>query len=215
MRNLSLKKQTICISLFICSSIIPQVFAQTGTNAARMAPSTVKVKTDNFPKQIQLEGAKLDLNGSGTRYKAIFKVYDMGLYTAAKAGTVQEVINVPGAKKLQFIAHREISTSELGRLFYQGIKDNNSAELNLKHMASAVRLSEIASVRSKIMPGESFSMEYVPGKGLTFFVMDKAQGPAIGDAEFFSMVIKIWLGNVPADFMLKDSLLGIHKADRI
>ena len=150
----------------------------------------------------------------GTRYKAIFKVYDMGLYTSAKAGTMQEAINAPGAKKLQFIAHREISTNELGRLFFQGIKDNNSAELNLKHMASAASLSEVASVRSKILPGESFSMEFVPGKGVTFFVMDKAQGSAIGDAEFFSMVLKIWLGNVPADYLLKDALLGIQKSDR-
>jgi Chalcone isomerase-like len=215
MRNVSLKKQIICITLFICSSIIPQVFAQTGTNAARMAPSTVKVKTDNFPKQIQLEGAKLDLNGSGTRYKAIFKVYDMGLYTSTKVGTMQEAINAPGPKKLQLLAHREISTSELGRLFYQGLRDNNSSELNLKHTASSARLSEIASVRSKILPGESFSIEYIPGKGITFFVMDKAQVPAFGDAEFFSMVMKIWLGNLPADFMLKDALLGIQKADRL
>ena len=214
MRNLSIKKQFIYTCLFIISTTIPQVFAQSGSSSVRVTPAPVNAKTENFPKQIQLEGAKLALNGSGTRYKAIFKVYDMGLYTSAKAGTMQEAINTLGPKKMQFIAHREISTSELGRLFYQGIKDNNSAELNLKHMASAVRLSEIASVRSKISPGESFSMEYVPGKGLTFFVMDKAQGPAIGDAEFFSMVMKIWLGNAPADFMLKDALLGIQKSDR-
>lgn len=212
MRNLSVKKHFICICLLISSSVIPQVFAQSGANPARVASASVK--SEIFPKQIQLEGAKLALNGLGTRYKAIFKVYDMGLYTSSKVGTMQEAINTPGPKKMQFIAHREISTTELGRLFYQGIKDNNSAELNLKHMASAIRLSEIASVRSKISPGENFSMEYIPGKGLTFFVMDKAQGPAIGDAEFFSMVLKIWLGNVPADFMLKDALLGMQKSDR-
>lgn len=214
MRNLTAKKQFLTVCLFICSFITSQVFAQSNANTSRVTPVTVNAKTDNFPKQIQLEGAKLALNGLGTRYKAIFKVYDMGLYTSAKAGTMQEAINATGPKKLQFIAHREISTSELGRLFYQGIKDNNSAELNLKHIVSAARLSEIASVRSKILPGESFSMEYVPGKGVTFFVMDKAQGSAIGDAEFFSMVLRIWLGNAPADYMLKDALLGVQKSDR-
>lgn len=214
MRNLSAKKLLLSVCLFICSSITSQVFAQSGTTTVRNAPAPVNAKTDNFPKQIQLEGAKLALNGLGTRYKAVFKVYDMGLYTSAKAGTMQEAINAPGPKKLQFVAHREISTSELGRLFYQGLRDNNSTELNLKHTASSARLSEIASVRSKILPGESFSIEYIPGKGMTFFVMDKAQGPAFGDVEFFSMVLKIWLGNVPADFMLKDALLGIQKSDR-
>ena len=214
MQYLATKKRFIGIGLLLCTAVTSQAFAQ----SASTTPSTARTqavqateKAERFPKQIQLEGVKLALNGLGTRYKAIFKVYDMGLYTSAKAGTMQEAINAPGPKKLQFVAHREISTSEIGRLFYQGIKDNNSAELNLKHMASAARLSDIASVRSKILPGESFSMEFVPGKGLTFFVMDKPQGPAIGDAEFFSMVMKIWLGNVPADYLLKDALLGIPK----
>jgi Chalcone isomerase-like len=211
MRILPVKNQVVYLCLFICSSLTTQVFAQSNANTARATTATVNVKTDIFPKQIQLEGAKLALNGLGTRYKAIFKVYDMGLYTSAKAGTVQEAINAPGPKKLQLLAHREISTSELGRLFYQGLRDNNSTELNLKHTASSARLSEIASVRSKILPGESFSIEYIPGKGMTFFVMDKAQGPAFGDAEFFAMVLRIWLGPVPADYMLKDALLGIAK----
>jgi Chalcone isomerase-like len=215
MRNLSVKKHFICICLFLCSLISFQVFAQTGTNTIQANLGSVKIKHENFPKQIQVEGTKLALNGLGTRYKAIFKVYDMGLYTTTKSTTLQEAINAPGPKKLQFIAHREISTSELGRLFYQGIKDNNSTEMNLKHTVSASRLSDIASVRSKILPGESFSIEYIPGKGMIFSVMDKPQGPAIGDAEFFSMVLKIWLGNTPADFMLKDALLGIQKSDRL
>ena len=212
MRSLSIKKQFIYTCLLIISTTIPQVFAQSGANPVRVTPMPVKVKTENFPKQIQLEGAKLALNGLGTRYKAIFKVYDMGLYTSTKVGTMQEAINAPGPKKLQLMAHREISTNELGRLFYQGLRDNNSAELNLKHTVSSARLSELASVRSKILPGETFSIEYVPGKGMTWFVMDKAQGPAFGDAEFFAMVLRIWLGPVPADFMLKDALLAIPRS---
>jgi Chalcone isomerase-like len=211
MQYLATTKRFIGISLLLCAAMMSQAFAQSASNTARTQAVQTTEKAERFPKQIQLEGVKLALNGLGTRYKAIFKVYDMGLYTSAKAGTMQEAINAPGPKKLHFIAHRELSTSEIGHLFYQGIKDNNSAELNLKHMASAARLSDIASVRAKILPGESFSMEFVPGKGLTFFVMDKPQGPAIGDAEFFAMVLKIWLGNVPADFMLKDALLGIPK----
>ena len=33
---------------------------------------------------IVLHNTKLQLNGAGTRYRAIFKVYDMGLYTMKK-----------------------------------------------------------------------------------------------------------------------------------
>jgi hypothetical protein len=51
----------------------------------------------------------------------------------------------------------------------------------------------------------------VPGKGTTFYIAEKPQGAAIGDAEFFAMILRIWLGPVPVDFMLKDALLGIGK----
>jgi hypothetical protein len=211
MRYLSIKKQSIFIVMLICCSLTPQVFAQTSTNTVRATPVSVKTKAENFPKQIQVEGVKLNLNGLGTRYKAIFKVYDMGLYTSTKASTLQEVVNSPGPKKLEFVALHELSTTDLGQLFYRGIKENSSPAQYLKHSTSALRISEVASGRSKIMPGESFSMEFVPGKGLTFSIMDKPQGSPIGDAEFFAMVLSIWLGPVPADFKLKDALLASPK----
>lgn len=210
----SIQFPAICCAL-VCMLSLSNAWSQTNATTSRasnaQASSEKAEKAENFPKQIQLEGTKLTLNGFGTRYKAFFKVYDMGLYTSAKASTMQEAINAPGPKKMQFVALRDISTNELGRLFYQGIKDNNSPDLHIKHMTSATRLSEIASVRSKIFAGESFSMEFIPGKGTTFAVMDKPQGAAVGDAEFFAMVMKIWLGNIPADYTLKDALLGLPK----
>lgn len=178
------------------------------TSQSSNVPAT---NIERFPKQIQVEGVSLSLNGMGTRYKAIFKVYDMGLYATKKVVTLDDVVTASGPKKLQFTALREISTTEIGQLFYRGIKENNSSELNLKHAASALKMSEIASGRSKILAGENFSIEFVPGKGLSFYIMDKLQGNSIGDGEFFAMVLGIWLGNVPADYRLKEALLGGQK----
>jgi Chalcone isomerase-like len=200
------------IALGLCALANSHVHAQTSNAPSRTAAASSPVaKVERFPKQIQVEGVKLSLNGFGTRYKAIFKVYDMGLYTTTKVNTLQEAISAPGPKKMQFIALRDISTTEIGQLFYRGIKENATPEQNLKHSMSALRMSEIASSKAKILSGETFSMEFVPGKGLTFFLMDKPQGQPIGDAEFFSMVLSIWLGSVPADFMLKDALLNVPK----
>ncbi|MEQ1536437.1 MAG: chalcone isomerase family protein [Burkholderiaceae bacterium] len=208
MRILTVKKQFIFICLLICSSVIPQVFAQSSTNAVRNTTAPTKTKAENFPKQIQVEGVKLSLNGLGTRYKAIFKVYDMGLYTTSKVTTLQDVIAAPGPKRLHFVALRELPGTDLGILFLRGMRENSSPELNTKYAASANRLVEIFSGKSKLIPDESFSIEFVPGKGTTFYIMDKPQGAAIGDAEFFAMILRIWLGPVPADYKLKDALLG-------
>jgi Chalcone isomerase-like len=211
MRYLFIKKQTISICLLICCSLIPQAFAQTSTNTVRATPVAAKTRAENFPKQIQVEGVKLNLNGLGTRYKAIFKVYDMGLYTSTKVNNLQELVSAPGPKRLHFVALRELPGTDLGILFLRGMRENSSVELNTKYAASANRLVEIFSGKSKLLPEENFSIEYVPGKGTTFYITDKAQGAAIGDAEFFAMILRIWMGPVPADFMLKDALLAIPK----
>lgn len=52
-------------------------------------------------------------------------------------------------------------------------------------------------------------MEFVPGKGTSFFIGQDVQGAPVGDTEFFRMMLSIWLGQQPADFLLKDALLGL------
>jgi len=173
--------------------------------SAGAAPST------RFEPTVQVQGTALQLNGAGTRFKAIFKVYDMGLYTTKRVATPEELLALQGPKKLQFTALRELPGTDLGRLFIKGLSENSSKEMVQKHTLSSMRLIEIFSGKSKLLPGDSFAMEFVPGKGTQFYITGKPQGDPVGDAEFFSMVMKIWVGNSPADYGLKDALLG---ADR-
>lgn len=173
------------------------------TGSAAAAPTTTK-----FEPAVEVQGAKLQLNGAGTRYKAIFKVYDMALYTTKKVSSPAELIALPGPKRLQFVALRELPGTDLGRLFLKGMGDNATREQVQRHTLASTRLIEVFSGRSKMMPGESFSMDFVPGKGTTFYILGKPQGEPVGDDEFFAMVLRIWVGDSPADSMLKDALLG-------
>lgn len=174
--------------------------------AALAAPTATK-----FDPSIEVQGSKLQLNGAGTRYRAIFKVYDMGLYTAKKVSSPAELLALPGPKRLQFTALRELPGTDLGRLFLKGMGENSSKEQVQRHALSSARLIEVFSGRSKMMPGESFAMEFVPGKGTTFYILGKPQGAPVGDDEFFGMVMKIWVGESPADGQLRDALLGLDK----
>lgn len=164
-----------------------------------------------FPATVKVENTTLQLNGSGTRYKAIFKVYDMAFYATKKVTTSADAINLEGAKYLQFKALRELPGTDLGLLFIRGMKDNSPPDAIIRHTGSTNRLIEVFSGRKKLLTGETFAMEYLPGKGTVFYIENKPQGAPIGDAEFFAMVLKIWLGQIPADFLLKDALLGIGK----
>lgn len=170
--------------------------------SALAAPST------KFEPEMQVQGTALQLNGAGTRYKAFFKVYDMGLYTQKKVNTPEALLALPGPKRLQFTALRELPGTDLGRLFIKGLSENSPKETVQKHTISTTRFIEIFSGKSKLLPGETFAMEFLPGKGTQFYIQGQPQGAPVGDTEFFTMVLKIWVGNSPADNGLKDALLG-------
>jgi hypothetical protein len=159
------------------------------------------------PTQV-VQGTTLKLNGAGTRYKVVFKLYDLALYTQSKVSTPEELLALPGPKRLNFVALRDLPGTDLGLVFIKGLSANSPAELVRKHTVSSNRLVEIFSGRSKLTAGDTFAMEYVPGKGTTFYIQGQPQGAPVGDAEYFGMVLKIWVGSSPADFKLKDALLG-------
>jgi hypothetical protein len=48
----------------------------------------------------------------------------------------------------------------------------------------------------------------VPGTGTTVYVRGVAQGEPFREPEFFNALLRIWLGPAPADWRLKESLLG-------
>lgn len=174
-----------------------------GSTAAVALPTDSK-----FEPTAEVLGTKLQLNGTGTRRRGVFKGYDMALYTTRKVTTVDELLAVPGPKKLHFVALRDLPGTELGRLFIKSMGENSPKELTQKHSMSSLRLIEVFSGRPKVAPGESFSMEFIPGKGTVFYILGKPQGEPVGDAEFFTMILKIWVGPAPVDSLLKDGLLG-------
>ncbi len=174
--------------------------------AALAAPTT-----STFEPSMELGGAALQLNGKGTRYRFAFKVYDMGLYTQKKVGSAEELLALPGPKRLQFVALRELSGTDLGRLFLRGMADNATGDQMNRHTVASTRLIEVFSGRAKMLPGETFAMNFEPGKGTTFYIQGKAQGTPVGDDEFFRMVLKIWFGDSPADRLLRDALLDKAK----
>jgi hypothetical protein len=150
----------------------------------------------------------VQLNGAGTRYKFIIKVYTAGLYLTAKAGTPEAVTAVPGPKRLHVVMLREIDANELGKLFTRGMQDNAPRESFSKSIPGTLRMAEIFSSRKKLLAGDSFSVDWVPGTGTTVLVNGQPQGAPIKEPEFFTALMSIWLGPRPADDQLKAALLG-------
>jgi Chalcone isomerase-like len=162
----------------------------------------------------QLGTAKLVLNGAGVRYKAIFKVYTAGLYLGGKAATPEEVLALPGPKRMHIVMLRDIDANELGKLFTRGMQDNAPREEFSKSVAGTLRMSDIFSAKKKLATGEYFYIDWVPGAGTSVVINGKAAGEPIKEPEFFAALVKIWLGKSPADTQLKSALLGKSASTR-
>ena len=170
--------------------------------------ATVDVSGVKMEDTIDFRGAKLELNGAGVRYKAVFKVYAAGLYLTKKAGTAEEVMVATGPKRLSITMLREIDSAELGKLFTRGVEDNSPRSEMSKLIPGLMRMSQIFSDQKKLLPGENFLIEWVPGTGTVITVKGKVQGEPFKEPEFFNALMRIWLGPNPADWKLKDALLG-------
>lgn len=162
----------------------------------------------DYPAQVTVAGKPLALNGAGIRYKFVIKVYTAGLYLGAPAATVDEVLAAPGPKRLQVVMLREINANELGKLFTRGMEDNAPREEFSRSIPGTLRLAEIFSQYKKLQAGDRFGIDWVPGLGTVVNVNGEPQGAPIKEPEFFKALLRIWLGERPADHQLKDLLLG-------
>lgn len=157
---------------------------------------------------IELKGTALVHNGSGIRYKAVFKVYEASLYLTRKAGTPDEVMAAPGPKRLHIQMLREIDAGELGKLFTRGVEDNALKGEMSRLVPGLIRMGQVFSDQKKLKSGDTFSIDWIPGQGTLITVKGVQQGEPFKEPEFFAALMRIWLGNSPADWQLKDALLG-------
>lgn len=169
---------------------------------------TTDVAGVKFPNTVQVGNANLRLNGAGIRYKVVFKVYAAALYLSEKATTPEAALAAPGPRRLQVVMLRDIDGNELGKLFTKGMEQNAPREEFSKSITGIMRMSDIFSNRKKLLTGESFAVEWLPGTGTMISVNGKPEGAPVKEPEFYSALMKIWLGNSPADAQLKEALLG-------
>ncbi|MFT4241335.1 MAG: chalcone isomerase family protein [Acidovorax sp.] len=176
--------------------------------AASAAAQPVTVADVKYAETASVGGTGLVLNGAGVRYKAVFKVYTAGLYLEKTAQTPQEVAALKGPKRVSITMLRDIDSSELGKLFSRGMEDNMDRAAFSKLIPGVLRMGQIFSEHKKLLAGDQFLIDWIPGTGTVITVKGVRQGEPFKEPEFFNALLGIWLGHAPADWKLKDALLG-------
>jgi hypothetical protein len=174
--------------------------------------ATLELNGVKLEDSVSVHDNKLLLNGAGMRYKAgIFKVYVAGLYLGKKTSAPDEVVAQPGSKRLSITMVREIDSAELGKLLTRGMHDNMEKSEMSKLIPGLLHMGEIFAQQKKLVAGDNFLIDWVPGVGTVLTVKGVVQGEPFKEPEFFKALMWIWLGSSPADFKLKEALLGAAK----
>jgi hypothetical protein len=192
------------------SPALRRLFALSALALASLAATAAQVEVAGvkLDDALELHGSKLALNGAGVRYKAIFKVYTAGLYLGRKADTTEAVLAEPGPKRVTITMLRDIDANELGKLFTRGVEDNSPRAEMSQLIPGLLRMGQMFADQKQLKTGDTFSVDWIPGSGSLVTVKGVPQGEPIKEQAFFNALLRIWLGPAPADWKLKDALLG-------
>ena len=177
--------------------------------SAATAAVAVELAGVKVEDSVTINGARLQLNGAGIRYKGPFKVYVGDLYTTRRVSSLDDLIAAPGPKRLSMTFLREINSTEFGKLLTRGMEDNVSKQELSKIIPGMIKMGDIFAANKSFAPGDVCSLEWDPAKGLSVYAKGKLQAEPFKDPAFYRALMSIWFGNTPADWKLKDELLGV------
>lgn len=200
----------------------PSSLRRLGATAAVLASLTAGLASPNaqaltlhgvdIPPQVEVGGKTLTLNGAGTRYVFLFKVYTAALYLPQKSAQPQTIYTMAGPKELKLTMLRDVSGKELGDKLNEGIKNNLSPQEFNAFIPSLAQLGGLFAQKDEIKTGETVTIQEIPGKGSTIAIDGVPSGGVFTEPQFFNSMLKVWLGKEPAEDRLKQALLG-HPGD--
>lgn len=174
--------------------------------------SAAEVAGVKFADTAKVAGKELQLNGLGVRTKFIVKVYAAGLYLQDKQATVDDVMKAEGPRRMQLVMMRDITSDDFGNAFMSGLNNNLSGADKSKIITQISKFGEMFAMLESLKKGDVLDLDWIPGTGTQCYLNGKKIGDVTPDLIFYNSILKIWLGDKPADSSLKPKLLAAAPA---
>ena len=172
------------------------------------AHAATEVAGIRFEDSSMVAGEPLVLNGAGLRTRLMFKVYAMGLYLPTASSDSESVIDGRGAKQVRIVLLRDLETKQFADALGEGLEKNHSTE-QLAALKPAIAALRAALLQTADAPaGTRVLLEALPDGRTRLTIDEQQRSEEIADPAFFPALLRIWLGDKPADADLKKRLLG-------
>ena len=175
----------------------------TGASAQPVEREGVK-----FEPTAQVGSAALQLNGAGVRTRAIFKVYAAGLYVPQKATSAATLLAQKGPRRLSMTMLRNVDAESFAGPLNDGLRNNHTEAQLAAFKPQIDAMNAALKAVEEAKKGDVLHFEYLPESGTRITVNGQQKGANIPGEDFFAAMLRIWLGDKPADADLKKGLLG-------
>jgi long-chain acyl-CoA synthetase len=173
-----------------------------------LAAQAAEVEGVKLPDTLRLDGGpELVLNGAGVRTRLVFRVYVGALYVTKKTSNAAAILGDPGPKRIALHMLRELSADQFAGALEDGLKANHGADELARLDARVRQLRAIFDALKVAKSGDVIHIDYTPAAGTRIAVNAAAQGIIPGE-DFHRALLRVWLGDKPADADLKRGLLG-------
>lgn len=181
------------------TALIAVLLTVPGLHAAEVAG----VKVDD---KIQVGSSELLLNGAGQRSKFFIKVYVGALYVGQKATTPAAIYDSPQPRRIVMRLLRDLDAQSLNESLDDGLKSNHTPTELALMKPLADQLAGIMKAIGKAREGDTIAIDF-SADGIAVSLNGEVRGKVAG-AGFAKALLKVWLGDKPADASLKKALLG-------
>src|SRR5262249_40605942 len=158
--------------------------------------------------KVRVGESELVLNGAGLRKRIVFKVYVGALYLPQKSADADRILASGGAKRISMTLMRDLTAKQLTEALREGLRANHTeaqvAALQPRLDVAEATMHDIGSAKE----GSGIAPEYLPGNGTRSTVDGTPKGPAIAGEDFYTALLRIWIGDHPVDATLKKAMLG-------
>ena len=148
------------------------------------------------------------INGAGMRKRAFIKVYAIALYLPQKQAAAADVLAAKGPKRIAIVTLRDLTAEQFVDALIEALKKNHdeAALVALQPRIDQFRAGMMSIVNA---PEKSVvHLDWLPETGTRLTFNGAAKGGNIPGEDFYRALLRIWIGDKPAQDDLKEQLLG-------
>ena len=192
---------------FLICRPLAALFVAAAVLTASLALANIDVGGVDFKSQDSVENTRVELNGAGLRTRLTFKVYAMGLYLRQPTSSPAAVLDDAGVKRIRIVMIRDLKGKQFADALLAGLERNHDSITlaALKPATDALLTAIMSSGEAKA--GTELILDQLASGATRLLINGQVQGSDIADPAFYPALLRIWLGESPADSALKADLL--------